>query len=142
MVKGKKAWIRILEAAIAILIIVGVLLVVYSRNVGEKDLGDYMYQLQREVLKDISLNDELRAKVFADNEIGLEEYAREKIPTAFDFDIRICKLVDESTKDIVPCKMTHYVEKDVYAEEIIVAGDFNIYEPRKVRLFVWESEGE
>ena len=141
MVKGKKGWIRILEATIAILIVVGVLLVVYSREVQEEDFGAYMYQLQREILKDISLDDGLRGKVYLDDEEGLEGYARGKIPTAFDFDIRVCKLVNEATGDVVPCKMNKYIGKDVYVEETIIAGDFDIYKPWKVRLFVWESGG-
>ena len=64
MVGNKRGWIRILEATIAVMLVSGVLVVVYSRQV---DRGvapaDYFYSLQRQILADISSRSDLRMAV-------------------------------------------------------------------------------
>ncbi len=64
VMRNKRGWIRILEATIAVMIVSGVLVVVYSRQV---DRGiapaDYFFSLQRQILADISSRSDLRLAV-------------------------------------------------------------------------------
>ena len=133
MIKNKRGWIRILEATIAILIIGSVLLVMYSRNIEKDDVSEYAFEIEKEVLADISLKPELRRAVLEENITVLRDFASEKIPLAFEFEILVCDLG-------IPCNMDHYVEKDVFVEESIISADLQGYGPKKVRLFLWESE--
>jgi hypothetical protein len=150
MIKGKKGWIRILEATIAIMLVSGVLLVMYSRSVDKVDISERVYSLQQEVLMDIALDSVLRQNVLdvvldddgkpEEEDVNLKElnlFADTKMPDAFNFRVRVCALG-------VPCKLNSTDvrdtrNKDVYVEDIVLAGTHDNYDPKKVRLFVWES---
>ena len=59
--KNKKAWVRIVEATIASLIIIGFILVMMSRQQTKTpDIGDEIYEKQRSILDILSKNESLR----------------------------------------------------------------------------------
>lgn len=130
--KGKKGWLRILEATIAIMIIGSVLLVMYSRGAERQDLTEYMYDLQKEVLMTVVQDDDLRQAALNGDENSLNEFAGTRIPPAFNYTVRVCELGDV-------CTMGFYVDKDVYADSVVIASALIEYDPKKVVLFVWEA---
>ncbi|MFH1238291.1 MAG: hypothetical protein ABIH79_02035 [archaeon] len=140
MMKTKRGWIRILEATIAVLMVSGILIVVYSRY-NDRGTGpeDYIYSLQRQILRDISSRTDLRSYVLTENIVPLDNYVNEKIPTTFNYSLKICNFTSPPT----PCKLdaTDFIatmNTDIYAEEIIISADFETYSPKKIKLFVWE----
>lgn len=140
---NKRAWIRILEATIAVMIVSGVLVVVYSQQGDNGEgAGDYIYSLQKQVLMDISSRSDLRSYVLREDISNLESYIDEKIPTAFNYSLKVCDFTDPPT----PCKLDSDIfiatqGLDVYVEETIVSADFEEgYSPKKVKLFVWENK--
>jgi len=143
--KNKRGWLRILEATIAIMLVSGVLLVMYSRSVDKVDISERVYSLQREVLMDIALDSELRqaALVVADDEMDssvLNVFAGEKIPDAFEFLVLVCPLVQSNSCNPGVDYVTETRDKDVYVEDIVIAGTHDQYVPKKVRLFVWDAD--
>ncbi len=134
---------RILEATVAVMIVSGVLVVVYSRQVDRgMEPADYFYNLQRQILMDVSSNSLLRLAVLNESDGDIEIFVGERIPEAFDFSAKICDLGEV-------CKLdsTIYIEtidKDIFVEEIVISSDLgdgsgnHIYDPKKLRLFVWE----
>jgi len=140
MIKTKRGWIRILEATIAVLMISGILIVVYSRyNIRDTGPEDYIYSLQRQILRDISSRTDLRSYALTDNTSILNDYVNEKIPTTFNYSLKICNFTSPPT----PCKLdaTDFIvtmNTDIYVEEIVISADFETYSPKKVKLFVWE----
>ena len=56
MMKNKRAWLRIVEAVIAVMIVSGAVLVILSRQNVKPDLSDRIHQAQNEVLNIISKN--------------------------------------------------------------------------------------
>ena len=56
---NKKGWLRILEAFLAIMLITGVLLVLYSRNLNTNRGGE-IYNLQKSILDEVAEDDEMR----------------------------------------------------------------------------------
>ena len=143
--KNKRGWLRVMEATIAILLVSGVMLVMYSSQVSENDLTDEMYVIQRSVLEDISLRDDLRTEALKGNETFLNEFADSKIIDRFNQSVRICNLSKENG-ELQPCKLDDeiYIELtrdsyNIYTEEIIVSASFGEgYNPKKVVLSVWE----
>ncbi len=150
--KNKKGWMLILEATIAILIVSGVLLAVYSQQTSRRvSLVDYYDSLQGQILEDILLRSDLRLNLLNvvnenssdGNFSALNDFIDGKIPSGFGYSIRVCVLGDE----VDFCKMdeTTYIatmDKEVYVEEIIVSselgeGEDAVYAPKKLRLFVW-----
>ena len=144
--RNKRGWIRILEATIAVMIVAGVLVVVYSK---QADMGvgpaDYFHSLQRQILLDISSSSDLRLLVLNGDEVGLNAFVGDEIPDAFGYYLRICGLgnVTDFCKIDDVGIVADIMDKDVFIEEIIVSADLGDgsnaeYAPKKVRLFVWE----
>jgi hypothetical protein len=147
VIGNKRGWIRIMEAIIAIFLVFGVLLVMYSKQTNDQDIVDYMYNLQQEVLSEVSLRNDLRAMALYGNESALNESVGSKIPSAFGYYLKICDFGDVEG-NLVPCNLPEDLaislfreSKDVYVDEVIISADFEIYNPKRVKLFIWESAG-
>lgn len=138
MMNDKNGWIRILEATIAIMLVSGVLLVMYSRSVEEEDIYERVYSLQKEVLLDIATLNDLRAAALNNDVKKLNEHAGLKIPLAFKYSVKVCELESNSCNlNVTEIRKTR--NKDVYAEQVIIAGGHDVYDPKKVKIFLWEA---
>jgi hypothetical protein len=151
---NKRAWVRILEATIAVMIISGVLLVVYSKQESRSmDSSDYFRNLHTKILSDISLNSDLRANVlyvsYEDlsdgNFSALNDFVNDSLLDMIGYSIRVCNLSDPSDA----CKMDPVVyvsilDKDVYVDDVIISSQVSdgssVYSPKKFRLFLWEKD--
>ena len=144
--RNKRGWIRILEATISVLLVTGVLLFIYSEhNLSSKGIDDYVSNLQKKILKDISFNVTLRNLVLGDSILDVSSLEFQEVngfvngliaQPPFNYSLRICDLG-------TPCKMDSEVFQDtlsyeIYSEEIVISANITKYNPRKVRLFVWE----
>ena len=142
---------RILEATVAVMIVSGVLVVVYSRQVDRgMEPADYFYNLQRQILMDVSSNSLLRLAVLGvdvndltdGNFTIINDFVKERIPTAFGYSAKICDLGNICQLDSGIYKET--IDKDIFVEEIVISSDLGdgsgnqIYDPKKLILFVWE----
>jgi len=134
MVKGKRGWLRIFEAILGVMILAGAILFFYERSLETRDSSDYIYQLQSSILDELELNSTLRLAVLGSNHAIVNDVATKKIPSTFDFEIKICDIQDE-----LSCKKTNYVEKQVYVLDKIIASNLTLYSPKKVRLFIWSK---
>jgi hypothetical protein len=146
MVENKRAWIRMLEATIAIMLVSSVLVIVYVRNPRSDGftIEELIFNMQRKILSDFSSNPELRENVLKVGGIGgesafseLESYADKFITDEFGFLLLVCPLGDVCKMDSSTFTQTR--EKNVYVEEVIISADFSEgYNPKRVLLFVWE----
>ncbi|RZB30302.1 MAG: hypothetical protein SRB1_02582 [Desulfobacteraceae bacterium Eth-SRB1] len=152
---GKRGWMLIMEATIAMIIISGALIAVYSQQTDRGvDPVEYYDSLQGQILADVSGRSDLRLNVlnveeedFGDgNFTALNDFIGGKIPEGFGYSIRVCRLGDDADH----CNMRAPVfiatmDEDIYVEEIIVSAEVGegtdaIYNPKKLRLFVWEGK--
>ena len=153
--RGKRGWIRILEATIAVLIVSATMMAVYSHQPFRgTDIGEFSYSLQKQILEDIAMNSSLRLAVMRvkDDVPGDSDYDRlnkfvgDRIPSAYGYLIKICDLGNLTDY----CKMDYreYVatrQYDIYVEEIMISAELGAggedvsYMPRKVRMFFWEG---
>ncbi|OQW98957.1 MAG: hypothetical protein BWK74_03295, partial [Desulfobacteraceae bacterium A6] len=152
---NKGGWIHILEATIAVLIVAGVMMSVYSDQSAREVLNieDYSYSLQNEILDDIATNTTLRSeamKVVVDLPTDpsydiLDAYVATKIPEDFGHLLRVCNLGGSNDY----CKMDPIIfyatrDKDVFVEDVVISAEIGDgteaeYSPKKVRLFFWEG---
>ena len=72
--KNKKGWIKILEATIAIMLVSGVLLVMYSRSVDKVDISERVYKLQKEDEQQVAVETDEEGNILSDS----YEYAQAK----------------------------------------------------------------
>lgn len=128
MMKNKRGWIRIVEAFIAIMLIMAVLLSIYSISV--KD-NDNIVKLIDTILDEIANNNQLRQDVLTGNSENLNEFVRQRIPNVMNFTIKICEIEDV-------CNLPEY-KPDVYARERIISSTLKEYGPKKIKIFAWEK---
>lgn len=130
---NRSGWLRIIEASIAAVLVLGVLFF-YIRP-GEINPQDDLSERVRFVLNDISLNSSVRYEILTDNTVALNNTVASYFPErALSYEIRICEIN-------AVCGKSTYTETNVYAGERIIGAsvDYGIYEPKKIRLFVWRN---
>jgi len=149
--KNKKGWIRIVEAFIALLLIMGVLLFVINRGgFGGDDLSNEIYKVQVSVLREIETDASLREVILKENlanklpipwinftdETGLlpvKQRIEERMPEYLECEGMLCEL------DTI-CNLDSYSEKDIYAQAVAITADKKNYQPRQLKIFCWTRE--
>ena len=129
--KDIKAWLRIVEAFVAIMIVMGVVLVVLSNQGSRTDISEGVYEKQRAILNLVSKNNLQRGYVLNDNEGEINTFVSDMIPDAWEYDIEICQLDEICSSENSPN------DREVYASEIIITSTLTSYNPRILKLFVW-----
>jgi len=132
--RNKKGFLRIIEAVLAIMIILGVLLVVSGRNGQEEvDLSESISPYLEEIAKDITLRDDIivgdpdaRDNVF--NFLSL----RITNPS-LGFDVVICEPEDTCALDPYPSDAS----QGLFAGERVISSTLQDYDPKKVKVFLW-----
>jgi len=127
----RKAWLRIVEAFLAVIIVLGAVLVILSKQPPEKDISEDVYEKQRAILDVISKNDDLRAEIIEENNTQVNNTIQNLIPSSWEFATNICEL-----DDICPNPRA-YENKEVYATEVVITSTLEKYNPKKLRFFVW-----
>src|SRR3989338_7144458 len=152
MVKNKKGLMRIVEATIAILIILGVILVVSSRREVVGPQQDYN-EIMRKILDEVARNDGLRGKILEDTddnnedttedltaEYAVENKVKEKINyLTVGYRAVICDL------NQADCGIAEYpedAEGQIYLQERIISSNFNVVDakPKVVKLYLWRKK--
>ena len=133
--KNKKAWLRIVEAFIAVMIVATVLVVLVAKSPRPASPGD-IKEIQRSILNSISLNNELREEILDGIDTEKEDTnnsVRTLLPGQYDFLIKVCQ-VEEI------CGMDFYVPKSVYADEILITATLDAFNPKKLKLLIWRKD--
>jgi len=131
---------RVIEATIAILLIVGTLLIVSSqRNIPERrDLSETLPSL----LDEIAHNLTLREEIIKNNDVTISEAMVEASlglrlrNPSLNYKVEICNLEDF-------CALDHYPDTDeeIFAYERVVSSSLavNTFEPKKIKVFLWRK---
>jgi hypothetical protein len=134
VINNKKGVIRIIEAAISIVLIAIVLVMIYSQQTSTTNKANQISQMQREILDQIRNTDSLRNAVLIEDNPALDEFVSNSLSSIYDFEIKACS-IDLSC----PRNISKGQDKEIYVEETLVTGNLTAYNPKKVKLFVWEK---
>lgn len=133
--RNRRGIIKIIEATIAIILILSILMVVVSRRRDFEEM-DFSKDIPP-LLDEIAKNSTLRGKIVGvdvnnpdEVEDELRNFLSGRIITTFDYDVKIC-----SPDDI--CGLEEYPKTSVFAAERIIASTFQVYDPKKLKIFVW-----
>ncbi len=129
--KNRKAWLRIVEAFIAVMMVASVLIILTSRQ-PKQDRTESIHAIQRSILEQISSNNTLRTEILRNNKTNTELYIGKNLPVYLNFTTRICEVAEI-------CGMLFYVEKEIYGDEILITANLTYYQPKKLKFFVWEK---
>ncbi|MBR9704155.1 hypothetical protein GOV12_01995 [Candidatus Pacearchaeota archaeon] len=135
--KDKIAWLRIIEAFLAILIIFAVIISIIASKENKSNLDKETYEKMEYVMDLIQKNETLRTEIIqnpidSDNS-DVEDEINKIIPGAWEFDTKICQL------DLIctPDNVAPLIDKEIYYSEKIFTATSDLYMPRKLTLAVW-----
>ncbi len=143
---NKKGWLKIVEASLAILIIIGVILFVLNKtNILREDISSRVYDTQLSILREIEHNDDFRQKILSIQNTdlpikwndfqseGLEDLQnkiKNRVPDYLICEAKICTPNDF-------CNIDDLQEKNIYSQAIIISATNVIYSPKQLKLFCW-----
>ena len=127
----KKAWLRIVEAFLAIIIILGAVLVIMIKQEPKTDISESVYERQGQILEIISKNEALRNDVLIEKTDVIESTILELVPGNWNYSINICGLT------LICPNPVQVHETEVYSREKMITSNLTKYAPKKLRFFVW-----
>jgi hypothetical protein len=134
---GKKGFLRIFEAVLGAIVVIGFLILVIRNNPTESK----NFESEGKVMLDeIAKNESLRAGVL-DNRAGikteLEEFTKKRLNNpAINFSMELCELNNTCFFSATyPANA-----REIYAVERIISTNTQspVYNPKKLKIFIWE----
>ena len=129
---NKKAWLKIVEAFLAILIVVSAVLIVMSKNQTRTDLTGDINHKQRQILDIIARDDSLREKIIENDNTELNNQIYLMASKNWNFTTSICPIEDI-------CNANVPLDREIYVSQIIITSSIDKYNPKKVKFFVWKK---
>ncbi len=138
--KNKKGWIRIAEAFIAVLLVIGAAIIVVGGGIQIEGISEEVYDIEIAILREIQLNNTLRSEILETNGTiewdGFPSETKNKIiaktPAWLECEGKICP--PESM-----CLLEEESEKNVYVQSVLITSTLDIFNPRQLKLFCWEK---
>jgi hypothetical protein len=130
VIKNKRGWLKIFEAVIAIMLILGAVLLIYANQQTTNTNQRYIADWQVEILNRIAENETLRNATINLQEAPINHFIENNTPPNLNFTIKICNLTG-------PCGLDIYISEDVFSQERIISGLIDNYNPKRIRFFVW-----
>lgn len=147
IIKNKKGWIEIVEAFVAILLIVGVILIILNKGYIEKRgiSETVVYEVELSILREIQKNDTLRTDISNAPEPLPIEWDDERFPASVKDKIiartptylecigKICSMTE-----VCNLRETEEIkEKDIYAQSGTIVSTLEGVYYRQLNLFCW-----
>jgi hypothetical protein len=135
-----RAWLRIIEAFLAVLIVMSAVVIILVNKESKSYLDERVYEKQEYILDLIEKNETMRIEIIDtginDPEGQTNNYfngsIRALLPGSLEYNTRICGLGDICIPSHVPTS-----GKDVFYSEKIITSSINNYAPKKVVLATW-----
>lgn len=168
MMKNKRGWIRIVEAFVALLLIIGVVLITINKGYFGKNRAEKIHDIQASVLREIQLSNPLRDEILnaVDSVLldgfGIESHISEALnigdnpPTPDLFPTNVWNRIDQRVSEYnylecrakicglnEACGLNNYPDKNVYTQPVAISastsqGNPNL-SPRQLKMFCWEK---
>ena len=137
---NKKGWIKIVEAFLAIVVLLGFLFIILAQyNFSNDEIGT-IKENNDMVLNGIQSNSSLRNSVFsietpAHSDDGgfpedLKDYIEKETLAGSSCLLYICEIGDV-------CLLTEEASNEVYSSEAFIFSGTNVYSPRKLKIFCY-----
>jgi hypothetical protein len=141
--KNHKGWIKIVEAFLAILLMMGVMLII----IGEEDFVDLdlqseIYESQLIVLRDIQMQSSLRQSVLdattpiESDDVGFPQNVKDRMeylsPNSLECKAKICEIE-------LSCNLDTQIQKEIYAQSVAITSTLTTYDPKQLKLFCWRK---
>ena len=136
MINNKKGIIRIIEAAIAIFMLMAFLAIIVTGNIQKPNLSESAYTIGHQILREVSNNYSLRQDVLKNQTSSLDAAIYKRLSAfAFDFETAVCDPSESCLCTTCPG------DTEIYADDIIISTNLSDYSPKKLSLFMWIAIG-
>ena len=137
---NKRAWIRILEALVAVGIIGGIIIMVIGeQRIQQANLTPKIYVAERAMLSSVQRNNSLRTEILntsvpvEQGEAGfpqdVSDYIKVRTPEYINCTSKICNLTNS-------CNLKTQ-DNEIYSRAVAITTNSTEYKPRQLRLFCW-----
>jgi hypothetical protein len=139
---NKKGFLKIIEAVIAVLVILGAVLIISSnREVPEaKSLDRILPPLLDELAQNRTLRESIINNDEEPNENAIAESLKTKINNpSLEYSVEICDLTESCYLEPYPADL----DGSVFASERIISADIKTenFNPKKIKVFLWKKAG-
>jgi len=126
-----KGWLRIVEAFIAITLILSVFSVMYFKGHSKNSIAEDFDKKMGVILDEVSASFDLREEVLNNNEKAINDFVATRFASGWKISARICNLNEL-------CSLQEY-HQEVYSKERLISSTLQKYAPKKLKLFVWQE---
>jgi len=136
MIKNKKAVIRIIEAIIAVLILLGVVLALISRQSVKADVSGNIYKIEHQILNEVSANNALRTAVLTSDNKTVECFIQSRLEKfSLDFNISVCNPWEF-------CLCNAPINKEIFTDDAIISTNITEwnFNPKKIVFCAWSGK--
>ena len=133
---NKKGWLRIVEATIAILIIIGAVVFIALSN--RPSIKEDYDTLPDSILDELAKNKSLKDKIIGNlsgAQGNVSAFVASRVNTMqINFSVQICPPSSECALSSIPSNL----EGDLYASERYIGANLTDFNIKKVRLYIWQ----
>ena len=139
---NRRGWIEIIEASVAILLVVGVILVLINKgSIQKDDISSNIYESEVSILREIQTNDTLRQDILDvstlpaawDSSLFPQDVKNRivaRTPNYLDCVGKICYMNET-------CSLGEVKEKDIYSHSVAIVSTLKGVAYRQLNLFCW-----
>lgn len=136
IIRNKKGWIKVLEAFISIVLLLGLLFVIVNTQERKNSDEIHMIKIER-IIEDIRINETLRNEIIIQsnlpihsNQSGFSQTLKNFIESK-NYDgcsMGICESNDS-------CDLLENIKGEVFTKESFFVGNDEMFSPRKLKIF-------
>ena len=143
--KNKKAWIKMIEVFISIMLLTGAVTLMIHQNIFTGEVTQEINNEMEYILKTIQLDDSLRDEILdASLPVYWDDFGtsglsntRDEInnlvPVNLVCETQVCALTDACLNLNVP------TDKNIYSRAGYISADLDTYNPRQLKMFCWRK---
>ena len=160
--KNKRGWIQIVEAFVALLLIIGVVLIVINKGYFGKNRAEKIHDIQASVLREIQLSNSLRDFILNIDAVSIpvESHNGDVLDVSdtdlTKFPLSVWNRIDQRVSEYnylecrakicglnEACGLNDYPDKNVYTQPVAISASTSqaggSLSPRQLKLFCWEK---
>lgn len=127
-------WVRIVEASVAILLILGVLIALNLNKSTDvnSDLSQKIPPLLEEIAANVTLRDSIINDPVDKAEQNITSFLRQRIKNpSLNFSVKVCDINDTF------CPLGKYPSQEVFVRDRVISSTLESYSPKRVKIFLW-----
>ncbi|MDA3836552.1 MAG: hypothetical protein PF542_02930 [Nanoarchaeota archaeon] len=140
MRKNKKGWIKLIEAFIATMFLLGVIAVIVQSDKFRNDDYSVVEERATKIIRGIEIDDALRAEVIA---VGTAVESGEGgfpdgVKTFLDnHNLQLGECVLKICPAGTDCLMSEDIDNEIFSKDVLITATKDIYDPKTLKVFCW-----